>query len=55
VRPVTLVHGAPTGRARPVTRYGFTSSVRRSDVAARMLQALERREPFSERTVLLGA
>jgi uncharacterized protein YbjT (DUF2867 family) len=54
VRPVTLAHGPPTGRARPVTRYGLTSTVRRSDVAAWMLDALERREPFAERTVLLG-
>ena len=52
VRPVTLAHGAPTGGAGPVTRYGLTSMVRRSDVAAWMLQALERREPFAERTVL---
>jgi uncharacterized protein YbjT (DUF2867 family) len=55
VRPVTLAHGPPTGRVRPVDRYGMTSSVRRSDVAAWMLEALTQREPFTTRTVLLGA
>ncbi len=55
VRPVTLAHGPPTGRAREVERYGLTSKVRRSDVATYMLDALERREPFPGRTVLLGA
>jgi uncharacterized protein YbjT (DUF2867 family) len=54
VRPVTLVRGPPTGRARPVARFAMTSSVRRGDVAAWMLDALERREPFTERAVLLG-
>jgi uncharacterized protein YbjT (DUF2867 family) len=54
VRPVTLANGPPTGRAGPVTRYTMISRVRRSDVAAWMLDALERRGPFSERTVLLG-
>jgi putative NADH-flavin reductase len=55
VRPVTLAHGPPTGRVRPVTRYGMTSSVRRGAGAAGVVDALERREPFAERTVLLGA
>jgi uncharacterized protein YbjT (DUF2867 family) len=54
VRPVTLANGPPTGRASPVGRYGMTSRVRRSDVAAWMLDALERREPFDEHTMLLG-
>jgi uncharacterized protein YbjT (DUF2867 family) len=54
VRPVTLAHGPPTGRARPVARFTMTSSVRRSDVAAWVLDALERREPSAERAVLLG-
>ena len=55
VRPVTLAHGPPTGRVGPVARYGMTSTVRRGDIAAWMLDALEQREPFTERTVLLGA
>jgi uncharacterized protein YbjT (DUF2867 family) len=54
VRPVTLVDGAPTAPARDVSRYGFTSFVRRADVAARMLGALEAPPPFARRTVLLG-
>jgi uncharacterized protein YbjT (DUF2867 family) len=54
-RPVTLAHGPLSGRAGPVARYGMTSFIRRSDVAAWMLEALERREPFAERAVLLGA
>lgn len=55
VRPVTLANGRPTGRARPVARYGMKSSVRRADVATFMLDALERSEPFTQRTVLVGA
>jgi uncharacterized protein YbjT (DUF2867 family) len=41
VRPVTLVDGAPTGRARPAARYTLASTVRRGDVAAWMLRAVE--------------
>lgn len=55
VRPVTLADGPPTGRVRPVARYGMMSRVRRSDVAAWMLEALEQPGAFVERTVLLGA
>jgi uncharacterized protein YbjT (DUF2867 family) len=54
VRPVSLVNGPPTGRARPVARFGIFATVRRSDVAAWMLEVLERREPLAERTVMLG-
>jgi uncharacterized protein YbjT (DUF2867 family) len=54
VRPVTLAHGPPTGHARPVSKYGMMSRIRRSDVAAWMLGALEGRDAFGERTVLLG-
>jgi uncharacterized protein YbjT (DUF2867 family) len=55
VRPVTLADGPPNGRAGPVARYTFRSTVRRADVAAWMLLALERPEPYSEHTVLLGS
>ena len=55
VRPVTLADGAPRRAARPVERYGLTSSVRRSEVAAWMLDAVERPAPFAERRVLLGS
>jgi uncharacterized protein YbjT (DUF2867 family) len=53
-RPVTLIDGGPTGQAREVERYRFTSTVRRSDVAAWMLVALEFGEPLGGRRVLLG-
>jgi uncharacterized protein YbjT (DUF2867 family) len=53
VRPVTLTDGAPTGRARPVARYGLLSTVRRADVAAWMLDAAGR-PGGAERRVLLG-
>ena len=55
VRPVTLINGAPTGRAKPVTHFGLRSTIRRADVAAWMLAALERPSPFTEHTVLLGS
>jgi hypothetical protein len=55
VRPVTLVNGAPTGCARPVSHYGLTSTVRRADVATWMLTAVERRCPFEDRCILLGS
>lgn len=54
VRPVTLTNGPPTGRVAPVTRYTVRSTVRRADVGAWMLAALERSEPYREHTVLLG-
>lgn len=54
VRPVTLRDGSPTGRAGPVARYTVRSTVRRADVAAWMLSALESPEPYREHRVLLG-
>lgn len=55
VRPVTLLHGTPTGKVRPVERYDIMSVVRRADVAAWLLNAVESGEPFRERRVLLGS
>ncbi|MEM6796525.1 MAG: NAD(P)H-binding protein [Acidobacteriota bacterium] len=54
VRPVTLAGGSTTGRAGPVERYGLLSRVRRSDVAAWMLDVAEGRVVHKKRTVLLG-
>ncbi len=55
VRPVTMTRGSPTGRVGPVERYGLRSTVRRADVAAWMLSALEQDTPFDNHTVLLGS
>lgn len=55
IRPVTLVNGAPTGRARPVAGYHLWSLIRRSDVAAWMLSAMEAAAPYTVRRVLLGS
>jgi pimeloyl-ACP methyl ester carboxylesterase len=46
VRPVTLMNGAPLGRARPVDRYALTSTIRRADLAAWMLAAALRHDSF---------
>ena len=55
VRPVTLMNGAPLGRARAVDRYGLTSIVRRADVATWMLAAAVQHDSFVNHTVLLGS
>ena len=55
VRPVTLMNGAPAGRARAVSRYGLASIVRRSDVAQWMVRAATQHDSFVEHTVLLGS
>jgi len=54
VRPVTLVDGEPTGRARPVERYRLFSVVRRADVAAFMLAVAES-PSLGRRAVMLGS
>jgi uncharacterized protein YbjT (DUF2867 family) len=53
-RPVTLLHGRPTGRAAKVKRYGLTSVVRRADVAAHLVGRVADPGPLRERAVLLG-
>jgi uncharacterized protein YbjT (DUF2867 family) len=55
VRPVTLMNGAPAGRARPVQQYGVTSIVRRADVAAWMVSAATQHDSFIKHTILLGS
>lgn len=55
VRPVTLMNGAPVGRAREVGKYGLTSIIRRADVAAWMIGAATQHDSFINHTVLLGS
>ena len=55
VRPVTLMNGAPLGRACPVDRYGLSSIIRRADVAAWMLAVAKQHDSFIEHTMLLGS
>ena len=54
VRPVTLTNGRPTGRGGLVARYGILSTVRRADVAAWIVDALEQSEPFVPKDVMIG-
>ncbi len=54
VRPVVLLDGPPKRPARPVTRFGMTSIIRRSEVATWMLDTIEKPAPFPERFVMLG-
>ena len=54
VRPVTLVPGAPTGKAGPVDRYRLLSTLRRSDVAQWMLDVADGTRSCEGKTVLLG-
>lgn len=55
VRPVTLLDGPPRRTARVVTRYALTSTVRRAEVAAWMLEAVESAAPFSRRRVMVAS
>lgn len=55
VRPVILVQGDPTNRARVVERFGLFSTIRRSDVAGWMLDAVQTPQPFRDRRVMLGS
>ncbi|NNE99564.1 MAG: NAD(P)H-binding protein [Pyrinomonadaceae bacterium] len=54
VRPVTLVNGRTTDRARLVDHYGLFSRIARSDVAGWMLDALERPGPFKKASEMIG-
>ncbi len=54
VRPVRLVDGQPTDRARILDRCSISSKISRSDVAGWMLDALERPEPFGSRSEIIG-
>ena len=55
VRPVTLMNGAPVGRARQVQQYGLMSIIRRADVAAWMVNAATQHDSFINHTILLGS
>ena len=55
VRPVTLMNGAPVGRARQVQQYGLSSIIRRADVAAWMITAATQHDSFIDHTILLGS
>jgi hypothetical protein len=55
VRPVTLTHGAPRGRARPVEHYGLLSTIRRADVATWVVAAAGSHDVFVRHHVLLGS
>ncbi len=54
VRPARLTDGPPSGRARIVERCNGFSKISRSDVAAWMLDALERPEPFDPRSEMIA-
>lgn len=55
VRPVTLMNGAPLGRARQVGQYGLMSTIRRGDVAEWMVNAATQHDSFFDHTILLGS
>jgi nucleoside-diphosphate-sugar epimerase len=53
VRPVTLTHARPTGRAHVTDSYGVTATIPRADVAGWMVDCVER--PTRERTPMITA
>ena len=55
VRPVTLTDGEASGRVRTVDAYEATSQISKSDVAAWILDAVERPEPFSTQTEIIAS
>lgn len=54
VRPTTLTDGPPTGTTHVTHRYGLGSRIRRADVAAWMLDAVEQPSASAARTPLLA-
>jgi len=54
VRPATLLDGKPKGNARAITRYGLLSTIRRSDVAAWILAAIEGPASGAPAHVMIG-
>ena len=54
VRPVTLVHGPPTSRAKVVDRYRLFSRISRGDVSQWLLDSVEGGDPVSHRRAMIG-
>jgi len=54
VRPVTLVQGPPTSRARVVDRYRILSRISRGDVSQWLLDSVERGDPVSHRRAMIA-
>ena len=54
VRPVRLIDGPPTGRARILARGRASDKIARADVAAWMLDALEREGEYKDHTEMIG-
>ena len=54
VRPVGLVNGESSNRAKIVDRFKMSSKISKSDVAKWMLDALEREERFKSPTEMIG-
>jgi len=54
VRPVTLVRGPPTSRAKVVDRYRLFSRISRGDVSQWLLDSVECRDPASHKRAMIG-
>jgi hypothetical protein len=54
VLPVTLRSGKPVKPAEEIPRYTLFSTVRRSEIALWMVQAVENFKDFNGRSVLVG-
>jgi len=55
VRPVTLTNGTVTNKVKITVRYSLFSTISRGDVAAWMLDALERKVAFHPHTEMIRA